>query len=355
MAIGVTRTHTAKSAYNLALNSGAIVVDTIALDDGRLPLERIRSLDQAKPDLILFAGGFEGGAINTLVEIAQLVSLSKIHPKFEMSKLPIIYAGNSGALPFVRDILGDKFALQIVPNINPEEGVENFPPARQAILNTFISHVMSSAPGYKSLCDKTLRPPLPTPIVFEKILSLYSKRESRRIYAFDMGGATTDCYSIAENVTRRSVAANLGMTYSLPYVLKQCGIEKIMLILGRGYDEKEVLNFMGNRYIRPVTISETRRELRIEEAIAQSIISEAFRTHQDSRKPDYDLVIASGGFVAHHPDRNVIRQIITEALHLSSHTSVAIDKSFILPHLGILSRVNESLALSLFEENVTLL
>ncbi len=355
VAIGITKKFTAKSAYNLALNSGAIVIDTIAFDDGRIPLQRIQCLDQAKPDLILFAGGFEGGAINQLVEIAELINLSTIHPKFEMTKLPIIYAGNFSALPFVKNILGEKFALQAVPNINPKAGVENFAPARQAILNTFINHVMSSAPGYKSLCDRALRPPLPTPIAFEKILSLYSKRENKRIYAFDMGGATTDCYSIADHSPRRSVAANLGMTYSLPYVLQQCGIKKIMSVLGKKYNEKEVLNFIGNRYIRPVTISETEHELIIEQAIAQIIIAEAFRTHQDSKKKGYDLVIASGGFIAHHPDRDKIKQIIRKALHLGSHTVVAIDKSFILPHLGVLSQVDESLALNLFEENVTVL
>ncbi len=355
VAIGITRNFTAKSAYNLALNSGAIVIDTLALDDGRIPLERIQCLDQAKPDLILFAGGFEGGAIDQLVEFAALINLSKMHRKFEVSKLPIIYAGNSFALPFVKRILGDKFVLQTVPNINPKAGVENFTPARQAILNTFINHVMSSAPGYKSLCDRALRPPLPTPIAFEKILSLHSKHEDKRIYAFDMGGATTDCYSIAKNISRRSVAANLGMTYSLPYVLKQCGIKKIMSVLGKKYNEKEVLNFMGNRYIRPVTISETEHELKIEEAIAQNIIAEAFRIHHDLRKTDYDLVIASGGFIAHHPNKDKIKQIITKALHLGSHTSVAIDKSFILPHLGVLSQINEPLALNLFEENVSVL
>ncbi len=355
VAIGVTKIYTAKSAYNLALNSGAIVLDTLAFDDGRIPLERIQCLDQARPDLILFAGGFEDGTINQLVEIAELISLSKIHPKFEIRKLPIIYAGNSSALPFVNDILGDKFSLQPVPNINPNPDIENFAPARQAILDTFINHVMSSAPGYRSVCDRAFRPPLPTPIAVEKILSLYSKRENKRIYAFDMGGATTDCFSIAEHVTRRSVAANLGMTYSLPHVLKLCGIKKIMSILGKEYNEHEVLNFIGNRYIRPVTISETEHELRIEEAIAQTIIAEAFRTHQDLETMDYDLVIASGGFIAHHPDKDKIQHIIAKALRLGSHTSVAIDTSFILPHLGVLSQVNESLAMKLFEENVTIL
>jgi len=355
IAIGITKTYTATAAYKLALNSGAIVIDTLALDDDRIPLQRIQCLDQARPDMILFAGGFEGGAINQMVEFAELINLSQIHSKFETGKLPVIYAGNSAAFPFVEEILGDKFAFQTVPNINPNPGVENFAPARQAILDTFITHVMSSAPGYKGLCDRALKPPLPTPVAFERILTSHSKHEKRRIYAFDMGGATTDCYSIAGDITRRSVAANLGMTYSLPFVLQECGIDNIMSALGKDHDEKEVLNFIGNRFIRPVTNSETQHELQIEEALAQNIIAEAYRIHHDSKKTDYDLVIASGGFIAHHPDKDRIKQIITEALHLGPHTNVATDNSFILPHLGVLSQINEPLALELFDKNVTVL
>ena len=169
-----------------------------------------------------------------------------------------------------------------------------------------------------------------------------------------MGGATTDCFSITSDSAKRTVAANLGMTYSLPYVLQTFGIKQIMSALGKKFSEKEVLNFIGNRYIRPVTVSETEFELKIEEAIAQNIITEAFRMHQKIKK-DYDMVIASGGFVAHHPQNSRVKQIIAKALHLSPHTSISIDKSFILPHLGVLSQVDEQLALDLMEENVTIL
>lgn len=354
VAIGITKSYTATSAYNLALNSGAIVIDTLAFDDGRIPLQRIHCLDNAKPDLILFAGGFEGGAINQLVEIAELINLSKIHPKFETAKLPIIFAGNSHAQPFVMEVLRDRFFLKTVPNINPREDIENFAPAQNEILNTFINHVMSSAPGYKNLCDRASKPPLPTPLAVENILSLYSRRSNKTIFAFDMGGATTDCFSITNDSAKRTVAANLGMTYSLPYVLQTCGIRQIMSALGRKFSEKEVLNFIGNRYIRPVTVSETEFELKIEEAIAQNIIAEAFRMHQKIKK-DYDMVIASGGFVAHHPQKHRVKQIIAKALRLSPHTSISIDKSFILPHLGVLSQVDEQLALDLMEDNVTIL
>ena len=133
VAIGLTNNYTAKSAFKVCVNSGAIVIDTLAFDDGRTPLQRLTALDQAKPDLIMFAGGFESGAIDPMIEMAELLILSKIHGKFENSRLPVIYAGNSKALPFISKILENNFNFQVVPNITPSENEENFTPAKNAI------------------------------------------------------------------------------------------------------------------------------------------------------------------------------------------------------------------------------
>lgn len=357
IAIGLSKNFTAKCAHTAALNAGAIVIDILAFDDNRTPYERLNLLNTLKPDLLLFAGGFEGGAVSQVVEMAELIMLSDIHPKFELSKLPLIYAGNSTALPHIREMLEKKFLLYIVPNISPSEGVENFVPTEKAIIEIFINHVMSAAPGYKKLLNKAFIPPLPTPVAVEKILLAFAQTilGGKNIFAFDMGGATTDCYSFTGNLLRRTVAANLGMTYSLPYVIKQIGIDQILSHLDSSFTKNEVLNFIGNRHIRPTTLSETNRELFIEEAVAQCIIHEAFIQHQKSDRFSFDFIIGSGGFIAHHPEKQKLKQIIKKGLGVRDNSQVAIDKYFILPHLGILSQVDNELALKLCIENVILL
>jgi uncharacterized protein (TIGR01319 family) len=285
--------------------------------------------------------------------MAELIMLSDIHPKFEEAKLPIIYAGNSRALPFIENRLRQKFLLKVCSNITPTEGAKNFLPARNAIIDTFVNHVMSSAPGYKNLMRKALLPPLPTPLAVERILRFYSMIEKKKIFAVDIGGATTDCYSVSQDSIERTVAANLGLTYSLPYVLQTCSIDKIMNCLNKSFNKQEVLNFIGNRYIRPTTISETERELQIEEAIDRNILVQAVLQHKEwTKEMRYDIVICSGGFFAYHPDKMRLKKIVIDTLKLSPKCDIAIDKHFILPHLGSLSRVNEKLALKLFSENV---
>ncbi|MEO0206363.1 MAG: glutamate mutase L, partial [candidate division WOR-3 bacterium] len=57
MVAGVVLTMTAESAARAALGAGAIVMDVIASNDGRLPHEKIERIRNLRPDMILLSGG----------------------------------------------------------------------------------------------------------------------------------------------------------------------------------------------------------------------------------------------------------------------------------------------------------
>jgi uncharacterized protein (TIGR01319 family) len=57
MVMGVVKTMTAESAQRAALGAGAIVMDVIAIDDGRKDYERIQRIRSLRPDMVLLAGG----------------------------------------------------------------------------------------------------------------------------------------------------------------------------------------------------------------------------------------------------------------------------------------------------------
>jgi len=60
---GVVKTMTGESAARAALGAGAIVMDVLASNDGRLPHERIARIRHLRPDMILLSGGIDGGTI----------------------------------------------------------------------------------------------------------------------------------------------------------------------------------------------------------------------------------------------------------------------------------------------------
>ena len=118
MVAGVVKTMTAESAARAALGAGAIVMDTISVDDGRKPHEKIQRIRQLRPDMILLSGGIDGGTITHVVEIAELISAAEPKPRLGIGyNLPVIYAGNKDARPHIQASLGGKVDLRVVDNL----------------------------------------------------------------------------------------------------------------------------------------------------------------------------------------------------------------------------------------------
>jgi uncharacterized protein (TIGR01319 family) len=228
---GLVRDVTSRSAETVALGAGAILLDVIAMDDGRTPYEKIHALKTLRPDMILLAGGFDGDAISGPVFLAELIRESGLKPKLSRSAaLPVVYAGNTHAQDFARQTLGDNFLFHPVPNIRPAGDHENLEPAREAIHDLFMEHVMSHAPGYERLIAWVNAPILPTPAAFGRILGLASRQLGVRILAIDIGGATTDVFTANAGTVSRTVSANLGMSYSILNVARRAGIGAVQEI-----------------------------------------------------------------------------------------------------------------------------
>src|SRR5688572_5974855 len=91
MVTGVVKQMTGESAQRAALGAGAIVMDVIASNDGRLPHEKIRRIRHLRPDMILLSGGVDGGTTSHVAEMAELLAAAE--PKARLGagyELPVI-------------------------------------------------------------------------------------------------------------------------------------------------------------------------------------------------------------------------------------------------------------------------
>ena len=376
---GLVAEVTAKSAERVALGAGAIVQDVIALNDNRTPYKKIEALKSLRPDMVLLAGGYDNGTVHGPVYLAELLNQSGLRPKLaERGKLPVIYAGNERAGEYVEEQLGEKFIYHPVPNLRPSDYRENLDPARAAIHDVFMDHVMSRAPGYDKYKTGISAPILRTPAAVSRILELASKDLDMKILAVDIGGATTDVFTADRGRVVRTVSANLGMSYSILNVIKQTGIEAMMELLGIEITETEVWDRVGNKYLRPTKLPENQIDTIIECAAASLAIREAVKEHlsvlrgvslslteeemsksvirrkKSGKKSassevafDYDMIIGSGGKLSHSP-RRTAAMILIDALRPQERIDLAVDSVFMFPHLGVLSQEDPKLAVELF-------
>ena len=376
MVTGVVQNMTGESAQRAALGAGAIVIDVLASNDGRLPYEKIERIRTMRPDMILMSGGTDGGAVTHVVEMAEYIAAADPRPRFGSTyRLPLVYAGNTDARPQIKTILGEKTALDFADNIRPVLERENLAPARNKIHDLFLEHVMQQAPGYKKLIEMAGAPIMPSPAAVGVIMETIAKREGINLIGVDIGGATTDVFSVFNGLFNRTVSANLGMSYSISNVLAEAGLDNIMRWVPFTIDEQTLRNRIKNKMVRPTTIPQSLDELQIEHAIAREALRLALIHHkslatglkgiqQERTISDVfeqrtsgktlidllklDLIVGSGGILSHAPRRIQSMLMMVDAYEPLGVTTLSVDSIFMMPHLGVLSTVNEQAATDVF-------
>jgi len=374
---GVVKSMSAESAERAALGAGAIVIDVVAVDDGRKEYEKVQRIRELRPDMILVSGGTDGGTVTHLVEIAEMLVSADPKPRLGVGvKLPVIYAGNKEAVEPVRGVVGDTVDLRVVDNLRPTLDHENLHPAREAIHELFLQHVMQQAPGYSKLMTWTSSGIMSTPNAVGKIIQTIAEQEGINVLAVDIGGATTDVFSVFDGNFTRTVSANLGMSYSICNVLAEAGIANIRRWIPFPSEEGYVRNELRNKMIRPTTIPQTLRDLYIEQAVSREALRLAFIHHKSLARElkgvqqtrtigdalsqagtgqslvsmiDLDMIVGSGGVLSHAPRREQAALMMLDAYQPEGHTMLAVDSIFMMPQLGILSTVMPDAASQVFK------
>ena len=256
-------------------------------------------------------------------------------------------------------------------------------PTRLKIQEQFLKHVMAHAPGYSKLIAWTDTPVMPTPGAVGAIIQTVAEQQERQVVGVDIGGATTDVFSVFKNregepIFNRTVSANLGMSYSVSNVLAEAGVEGVLRWIPFNIDLNALRNRVKNKTIRPTTIPQTLEELIIEHAIAREALRLAFEQHkqlavelrgvQQQRTISeafsqsetgatlvnmsaLDLIVGSGGVLSHAPRRHQSMLMMLDAFEPEGVTHLAVDSIFMMPQLGVLAQVNQEAATQVFERD----
>ena len=369
MVAGVVKGMTGESAERAALGAGSIVMDVLASNDGRKPHEKITRIRQLRPDMILLSGGIDGGTTKHVVELAEILAAANPKPRLGRNyKLPVIYAGNNKAVNKIEETLGEITDLDVTENIRPVLEMENLKPSRDKIHDLFMEHVMQQAPGYKKLMSWTDAPIMPTPGAVGALIEMVAQKENISVVGVDIGGATTDIFSVFQKQFNRTVSANLGLSYSICNVLAEATLANVLRWVPFDIDEKELTNRIGNKMIRPTTVPQSLEELVIEQAIAREALRLSFIQHKsfavnlkgvqkertisdafeqtDSGETlvdmkELDLLVGSGGVLSHAPRREQSARMLIDSFLPEGITQLAVDSIFMMPQLGVMANIEK--------------
>ena len=381
VAVGLVPDLTVQAARLAAANAGAKILKTYAYELSRDELSEIEFL---KPDMILLSGGIDGGNKDVIIHNARMLAQADLG-------CSLVVAGNKSATDDLRAILRDyRGEALFCANVMPEINQLNIEPARKAIRELFIKNIIT-AKGLDELQQTLSAEIIPTPLsVFEAagLLSKGTKASAGlgELMIFDVGGATTDVYSMSSgdptrsNVflrgfrqpfAKRTVEGDLGVRYSLSSLCEAAGLEEVA---GRcGVDEGEVENWLVTCRVTPdvlpqidsvgktiddqmaamaVKISMERHCGFVEEVFTSSGRSWA-QTGKDLSNVGW--VIGTGGPIINASDPE---RVLGEAVYKPADLNflkpirprLRVDKKYILSAMGSLSRVEPETALHIMTE-----
>ena len=221
-------------------------------------------------------------------------------------------------------------------------------------------------------------PIMPTPGAVGEIIKKIAEAENISVVGVDIGGATTDVFSVFERQFNRTVSANLGMSYSVCNVLAESGFNNVARWVPFDMDETDLTNRIGNKMIRPTTIPQSLEALIIEQAIAREALRLSFVQHKEFavhlkgvqtertisdafeqtssgetlvNLMELDMLVGSGGVLSHAPRRHQAARMLIDAFLPEGITQLAVDSIFMMPQLGILSTIHPKAAVEVFEKD----
>ncbi|MBR6825659.1 MAG: glutamate mutase L, partial [Oscillospiraceae bacterium] len=186
---------TGEAAKLASLGAGAKVVGIYAFQLTEDDVEDIRDL---KPDILLLVGGTDGGNTECILHNATMIAT--LEPKF-----PVVIAGNRNASRQCSRILSEAgYEVHVCPNVMPKFGVLKIEDTQTKIREIFLDRIVQ-AKGLSKATDLLSDIMMPTPAAVLQAVELLSQGCEDEtgigdLVAVDVGGATTDVYSVADGM-----------------------------------------------------------------------------------------------------------------------------------------------------------
>jgi uncharacterized protein (TIGR01319 family) len=372
VSIGLVPELSSEAAKRAALGAGAKIVGHFSYE---LTHSEMRQIEGICPDLVLLAGGTDGGNVKTIIHNATLLSHSKINA-------PIVVAGNKSAFDEIELIFDTSpKVIRFVKNVMPEIGKLEVEDCREAMRDVFMQNIIK-AKGIDKAKQLVKDIIMPTPVaVLNAAVLLGNGVEDEEgwgeVIVIDVGGATTDVNSVAwgnpskggvlmrglpEPFAKRTVEGDLGVRHNIDVLLQ--------IAKGKGIDlDEEVISKFQTE---PSRIPKDQKEMSIDAELARIAVQTAFERHVGRMEIVYspmgemitqvgkDLsqvtkVIGTGGPIAFSsfPEK-ILSGVIADSEHSyllkPRKTDFYIDEKYIMFAMGLLAQSEQKTALRILKK-----
>ncbi len=381
VASGLVPELTSEAAKLASLGAGAKIVGLYSFQMTEEDMEEIQAL---KPDIFLLVGGTDGGNTACIEHNAQM--LASIHPAF-----PIVIAGNRNSARKCQKIL-ENCETYVCPNVMPKFGTLNIEPTQKQIREIFLNRIIQ-AKGLSAAATLLSDIMMPTPSAVMQAMQLLSEGCEGELgigdlVAVDVGGATTDIYSMADGMpetmntvykgipepfAKRTVEGDIGMRYSVHGIVEAVGADRVGKLAGIQPERVEELVSWLREHTDSVPDGNAELEM-LDHALASMAIETAVARHAGTMEETYTLmgltyvqsgknltrvkqIVVTGGSLIH---TKRTADIAKHALYAPAQPTslrpkqadVWVDRKYILAAMGLISNRYPQVALRIMKKEL---
>ena len=314
VAVGLLEDVSLESARRLASTTYVGELESISLNDRRKPETRIDTIIRSRPDVIVVAGGTEGGASQSVLKLLESVGLA-CYLLPDGQRPEILYAGNQDLQDEVQESMKDFSELHFAPNVRPTLEVEQLDAAQTQIGDIFCQIRSRQISGVRELRAWSSGGLMPTSTAFGRLIRFLSKAyaSTKGVLGVDIGASATTVAAGFAGDLILGVYPQFGLGRNLNDLLNYVRLPEITRWLTQSVPESYILEYIANKSIYPDSLPATLEDLAVEQALARQLLNSAVKQtfqgtpHQVDASglgllPWLEPIVATGSILSHAPN-----------------------------------------------------
>ena len=346
LAVGLSPDCSLESTKRLARSIHYQQLETLSLDDSRKPEEQVDAILKLRPDLILVSGGTDGGATRSLLELIDILSLAcSLIP--EVSRPPILFAGNQTLQPQVESSLGRLTRLVFAANLRPQADVECIEPAMHQLAKLYTQLCKQLIPWLARLEELSQGELTPSGYAFGRLMRFLSQVHPGRngVMGIDLGASGLTIAAAFSGDLALQIYPEFGMGNHLSKYLDSISLKNISDWLYTDIPISFTQEYLLHKSLYPDSLPITSEALAVEQALARFMMRNGIQQsiggfsskailNSPGLLPAVEPIFASGSVLAKAPNLSDCILMLLDGLQPTGITTLVLDQNLIAPAIG---------------------
>jgi hypothetical protein len=340
------------SALRAASGTYVDIAATLHLDDGQDEDGRLNTILLNTPDVIVIAGGIEGGARASVLEMVAVTRLAVA--LIDPSRRPtVIYAGNSALAEMVTRAFEGLANVLIARNVRPTVASENIDSAQLQLARAFDLYKEERSQDFAPIATASAVGLLPTAQGYRVAAGYYSRTQGGRVALIDLGGATGVLAAGGGGAVATVIRGDLGLGQNALALLNGVGTEAVRAWLPFYASETEIYNYAANKTLRPAGVAAAVRDLYLEHALLRAgltaLVAMADLDTGNINARPLSMIVGGGAGLTGVGHPGLTALLLLDALQPTGVSALYADPAGVLPAMGAVANVNPEAAVQILD------